>query len=250
MPTLADLTLAAQQRCDRVNATTITTPEWYSMVNRSAQELYGLLTSTYQDYNIKRYSFSLQGGANQNILLVGPRTQVPDFFQPRGLWYQVNGGPPIRWKTLLRLNAFVERNQRIGPIVSLLYGSVPDCWDLMGNQIEVLPDVSSGGNYLLTYVPTMPQLTQPDHDIDSFWLGVNGWDEYVIIDVARKACIKEESLDTAMLLRQDLQAMRERILREAQPRDDSGPGKIADVKGVRAQDGYEGGGWGGRWGGW
>ena len=249
MPSLADLTLASQQRCDRVNTSTITSPEWTGMINRSVQELYGVLTSTYQDFNVRRYPFTLAGGTSGNFINVGQGTQVPDFLLVRGLWYQVNGGPPVRWKTLLRLNAFVERNMHIGPIISLLYGSVPDCWDLMGNQLEVLPDVSSAGQYLLSYVPIMPQLVQPGETIDQYWLAVNGWDEYVILDAAAKACIKEESLDTAQLLLQQKEQLRQRILREAQPRDDSGPGRIADVKRVRSSDGYLGGGRG-PYGGW
>jgi hypothetical protein len=245
---LADLTLAAQQRCDRVNSPKPTPAEWTNLINRSAQRLYGLLTSSYQDYNIARYGFTLAGGTGYNLLPVGPGTGVPDFMFPRGLWYQVNGSPTQRWRTLPRLNAFVERNMHIGPVISLLYGAVPDCWDLMGSQIEVLPDASAGGTYLLTYVPRMPLMVQPGDTIDQFWLTVNGWEEYIILDAARKAAMEEESLELVAALTSQLAELRESILREAMPRDDSGPGHIADTRRVRNNFGYEGGGGRGGWG--
>ncbi len=246
---LTDLVLASQQRCDRVNASTITTPEWYAMVNASAQELYGLLTSTYEDYNVKSYVFALAGGSQaNNTLAVGLGSAVADFFQPRAMWMQLPGGSVF--VTIPRLESLMERNKFVFPAIVPVYGAIPSRWNLLGSNIEILPSNVGGATYTLWYVPTLPQLVNPTDTIDQYWLTVNGWQEYVITDVAAKACIKEESLDTASLLLQQKSALRERIVKEAMPRDVSQPRSIVDMQSVRnpwggfGGMGMPGGGWG------
>ena len=245
MPSLADLRFAAQSLADRINGPSAPA-EWARWINSGAQELYGIITSTYQDYNAKQFPFTLAGGASGNTLLVGPGQTVGDFFMPRALWRQVmsNGASPY-WATILRLNSLLERNMNIGPTVSPLYGQMPSYWNLVGNSFEVLPPDASAGTYLLTYVPRMPLMTNDTDTIAQYWLSVNAWDEYIVTYAARKSMLKEES--DAGALTQDLMALRERIIRECAPRDDSQPGKIADVKRVQRNYGFGGGpyGWGG-----
>jgi len=250
MTALGDLVLSAQQRCDRVNAGTITAPEWYQYVNSSVQELYGRLTSTYEDYNVKSYPVALVGGAQgQNQFTVGPGSGVPDFFQPRAFWLQI-GGSPTPYVTIPRLESLAERNLYTFPSVIPVYGAIPSRWNLLGNVIEVLPPSVAGSNYLLWYVPTMPKLVNPTDTIDQYWLTINGWDEYVVLDVAAKACLKEESLDTAQLLLMQKKDIGDRIMREAAPRDISQPRSITDMARVRnpwggwGAGGVAGGGWG------
>ena len=254
MTALSDLVLASQQRCDRVNASTITTPEWYGYVNGSVQELYGLLTSTYEDYNVKSYTFTTLGGSQpNNSIQVGPNTAVPDFFQPRAFWLQINGSPNP-YVTIPKLESLQERNLFIFPAIVPIYGNIPSRWNLLGNVIEILPPSVGANSYVLWYVPTMPQLVNPTDTIDQYWLTINGWQEYVVLDAAAKALIKEESLDTAQLLLSMKKELRERILREAKPRDVSQPRSIVDMQRVRNPWGGWGvngigGGWGGDGGG-
>jgi hypothetical protein len=133
-----------------------------------------------------------------------------------------------------------------------VYGAIPSRWDLLGSRIEVLPPTVAGASYVLWYVPTMPKLINPADTIDQYWLTVNGWDEYVVLDVAAKACIKEESLDTAQLLLMQKKELAARILREAMPRDISQPRSIVDMSRVRNPWGAGGvpgpGGGGDGWG--
>ena len=238
MSSLADLTLAAQQRCDRVNATTISTAEWYSMVNASVQELYAKLTSTNEDYNVQSYAFTLPGNG-QNSIQVGPGTGVPNFFHPRALWGQFGVGSPSQYVTIPRLESFLERNFFTYPAIVPVYGAVASRWNLIGNMIEILPPGVSGASYLLWYVPTMPVLVNPTDTIDAYWLTVNGWQEYVIYDVAMKSLLKEESLDAAQIMNQLKNEIGMRILTEAKPRDISQPKSIVDMQRVRNP-----------WGGW
>jgi hypothetical protein len=261
MPALADLRFAAQSLADRVNSGTITTPEWNIWINDGAQELYGILTSAYADYAVKQFPFTLAGTAAGNTLWLGiaqpPATwngmpqvnaQVcPDFFLLRGVWRQVmsQGGSPY-YATLPRLNSYFERNLHIGPSINPLYGQMAAYYNIMGNALEVLPPDSAAATYLLTYVPKMPLLVNDTDTIDQYWLSVNGWDQYIRKYVAAEALTKEESLETASYLRAQLATLRERILRECKPRDDSQPEKITDVKRVRANYGFGSGsgGWG------
>jgi hypothetical protein len=131
-----------------------------------------------------------------------------------------------------------------------VYGAIPSRWNLLGSQIEILPPTVGGSSYLLWYVPVLPRLVAPDQTLDPYWLTVNGWEEYVTLDAAAKACIKEESLDTASLLLQQKAALRDRIIKEAMPRDISQPKAIVDMARVRnpwggwGSGGLPGPGWG------
>lgn len=261
MPALSDLRFAAQSLADRVNATTITPAEWNIWVNDGIQELYGILTSAYADYAVKQFAFTLAGTAGGNTLWLGTTAQptswngmsqvsapiVPDFFLLRGLWRQVmsQGGSPY-YVTLPKLNSYFERNLHIGPSINPLYGQMAAYYNIMGNALEVLPPDSAAGTYLLTYVPRMPLLVNDGETIDQYWLSINGWDQYVRKYAAAEALTKEESTETANFLRNQLTVLRERILRECKPRDDSQPEKITDVKRVRANYGFGSGsgGWG------
>ena len=249
MTSLDDMVLAAQQRADRVNASTITQAEWYSMVNASAQELYGVLTSTYEDYNVKQYPVTLAGG-NQagNSFAVGPQTAVPDFFQPRAMWLQL-ANAPTPYVTIPRLESLQERNLFTQPAIVPIYGSIPSRWNLLGSQIEILPPNVAGNTYVLWYVPRLPKLVNGTDTIDQYWLTVNGWDEFIVLDVAAKALIKEESLDTAQLCLMQKKELRDRILREAMPRDISQPRSIVDMARIRNPfSAFGGGGNGPGWG--
>lgn len=255
MPSLADLRFAGQSLADRINASSVTTPEWNVWVNAGTQELYGHLTSTYQDYNVKSFPFTLAGLTTGNRLYLGVAQPqdgvvgpvVPDFMLARAVFRQVitNGASPY-YATIPRLNSMFERNLHIGPAINPLYGQMANYWDMYGNVLELLPPDSSAGNYLLRYVPRMPLLVSDTDTIDQYWLSINGWDQYVAKYVAAEALTKEESLETASYLRQQLEVLRQRILREAAPRDDSQPMKITDVKRVRANYGFGSGtdGWG------
>jgi hypothetical protein len=251
MTAVADIIVAAQQRADRVNAGTITTAEWLAMANASLQELYGALTSTYEDYNVTQYPFSLQGGSQaNNSLLVGPGTAIADFFQPRAMWLQIQGGGPVPFVTIPRLESLAERNLYVFPAIIPVYGAIPSRWNLLGNQIEILPPTVAGNSYVLWYVPVLPQFADSGQTIDKYWLTINGWQEYAVLDVAAKALIKEESLDTANLLLAQKRELKQRIIAEAMPRDLSQPRAIVDMQRVRNPWSSWGGGMPGPGAGW
>jgi hypothetical protein len=246
---LSDLILAAQQRCDRVNATSITTEEWTSMVNTAAGELYGLLTETYEDYNVAQFQFDLPGGCYGNKLQVGFGTPVPQFDKIRKLSRQVAPfGSDISWAPCLRARSLLEFDLYTSPAMNPYVGGVQCEYALYGNTLELRPASSSAGTYMLWYIPSFQPLVYPYDTIDGTWMTTNGIAQYIILGAAAEALIKEESLDTANLLIQRQQMIAARVLKQFAPRDDNQPGQIADVKRVRAGFGFGPGGFGG--GGW
>lgn len=228
--TVNDIILAAQQRADRVNGP-MQPAEWLELANKGIKRLYGILANTNEDYNVGQFPFTLAGGsAAANSLQLGPGQVCPDFWKPRGLWLQVSG--PLPYRTIPRLESFAERNLYTVPQIVPIYGSIPARWNLMGNLFEVLPPQVAGANYILWYIPRAPQL-QGNQSIEGFWLSVNGWDEYAALYAAYKALVKEESLDTAMLVAQELKQLEMQIVNEAKPRDVSQPKNIVDMSAIR-----------------
>lgn len=78
--------------------------------------------------------------------------------------------------------------------------------------------------------------------------GISGWEEYVVIDAAMKACIKEES-STAQELMAEKMAMKERIQSTAADRDAGLPSRVTDSTSIDLGrgDGWGGIGGGGEW---
>jgi hypothetical protein len=71
--------------------------------------------------------------------------------------------------------------------------------------------------------------------------GINGWDEYVIVDAAIKCLIKEESDPSALMAtKQNLLA---RVESAAANRDSAIPERISDTSGAWGDDGFWGRGW-------
>ncbi len=80
-------------------------------------------------------------------------------------------------------------------------------------------------------------------DTDMLSFSISGWSEYVIIDAAIKALIKEESFEQAAALYAKKSGLLERIETTAANRDVGQPNTISDT---RSNTGFcDGGGFGG-----
>lgn len=241
MTQLSDLRLAAQQRCDRVNASTILVAEWNSMINASAAALYRQLGATYEDYNVNQYAFTLAGGQGGNTLQIGTGSAVPTFNKLRHISRLVVPSGTVGTATyapVLKCDSPMEFDELSAPVLIPYYGGLTyrvKYW-VYGNQIEIRPAASAGASYVLWYIPAYQKLIQDTDTIDDTWMATDGIDEYIVVDVAIKALIKEESLDTASLLVQDRERIKTEVMMQFAQRDDGQPGRIVDVK--RARDGF------------
>lgn len=244
MTTLDDIVSAAQERCDRANADTISTAEWYGYVNASAAALYRKITRLYEDYNATVFQFTLQGGVGNNILQLGPGTACPDFYKLRGVSRQINANA-VQWVPITKVDSHLEFDMLTAPTLNPYFGSVLVQYFLAGNTLEFRPAASAGATYAMLYIPQYKKLVNGTDSIDGQWLSQSGIDEWIVVDVARKAFVKEESIDSAALLAAEANAMADEIMKDLAPRDDNQPGKIADVKRIKASWGIYG--FGGPW---
>ena len=200
--TLLQLRTLAQQESDNVNQTFISNAEWNTYINQSYLELYGLIVNAFgNDYFTQSpatgYQFTTTGTTQFFAL-------PTDFFKLLGCDVQTTATGqwiPVRPFT------FAERND-----LQNVNGNIPAAGQVMR----------------LFYVPRATQMTLDADTID----GVNGWEEYIIIDAAMKAMAKEESDVSVLVLRK--QAIIDRLNSEVENRDANGPLRVTDVSGQRA----------------
>ena len=195
--TLANLRTLARQESDNTNSTFVSDAEFNRYIQGSYNELYGLIVEAYgDDYFIQTPSAGYQfttDGTNSRFALPAA------FFKLRGVDLQTQ--TPSQWTTLKPFT-MAERNRLSG------YSSpIP----MAGQVLQVL----------YTPLPTLP--TQDADTID----GVNGWEEYIIIDAAIKALRKEEA-DVSALMAAKRDMIR-RLESETQNRDSGMPHRVSDT---------------------
>lgn len=196
--TLLQLRTRCKQESDSVGQSFVSDAEWNSYIVASYQELYGLIVQAYgDDYYVQSPStgFLITTTGLTNFFAL-----PTDFFKLLGVDLQVTQG---NWVTLKPF-MFSERNQ-----FTLNNNSFP----MAGQTVRVF------------YVP-LPTLPAVDADtID----GVNGWEEYIVIDAAMKAMAKEESDVSVLMARKG--AIIDRLNAETENRDAGSPQRVANVWG-------------------
>lgn len=240
--TLEAVRIAAQQRSDQFSSDFLTQAEWNANINASYFELYGLLVQKYgNEYFVALdstgsfFQFTTNGTSEIYPLPDGSVTYLmpdgstaPSFFKLLGVDLQINGAN--QWVTLKPF-PFIERNRistqnaqaSIGRSTNLRY-------HLLGSNLLLRPRPMSGQIIRIPYVPRMTILVDDDATFD----GVNGWEEYIVIDAAIKAMQKEES-DCSILMAQKT-AMIQRIEAEAENRDVGSPARVGDARGIGYDD--------------
>lgn len=229
---LLELRLRARQRADMVNSTFVTDSEFNSYINQSYFELYDLLVTVYENYFLKTpYSFQTTTAAQYTL--------PSDFYKLVGVDAGLSNSNQA-WVTVPKFD-FIERNQWIYPQVSSTALGIGGLrYRLMGNTLFLTPTPSSGQYIQVWYIPKLTQLLQ---DID-ICVGVSGWTEYIICDVAIKAMQKEES-DVSVLGQQKMMLIK-RIEESAMNRDVGMPDKISDTRSNTSfYNGYPNGNFGG-----
>ena len=209
--TLLELRTRARQRSDMVNSGFISDSELNAYVNASYAELYDLLVSKHgEDYFVNQYNFTTTTN-NETYAL------PDDFYKLEGVDLQLDTSN--NWVSLKRFE-FAERN-------------IPQIWDIkfvdfiryrvFGNNIRFSPVPQSHQSIRVWYVPLPDKLVK---DTDSF-SGINGFEEYIVIDVAIKMLTKEES-DVSTLMAEKA-AMKQRIEVMAEARDEGQPSRVQDI---------------------
>jgi hypothetical protein len=205
--TLLQFKTRARDASDMGGSLFVSDDELTIYVNSSAQELYDLLVASFTDlYTVK--------SSSQTPTTTAALTLPADFYKLRGVDYQISSS---EWVDVQQFS-FQERNNNN----SLALGSFNRMQDiryrLTGSSILLTPENKALNNtFRMWYVPVMSELVD---DTDTFD-GINGWEQYIVIDAAIKMLNKEES-DSSNLVLQKKQ-LKERIQAMAQNRDSANP---------------------------
>lgn len=229
---LGEVRLHAQQRSDMVGSNFVSVPEWNYYINQSYYELYDLLITAYEDYYVApRLQFATTGSQSYPLPNGQNYSGAPAFYKMFGMDCGLNNNDNA-FATLKKFD-FIARNRYVFPqITTTLLGVFNLQYRVVGGNIMFIPTPSAGQNIGVWYYPRLTTLLADTDIMD----GISGWTEYVIVDAAIKALVKEES-DTQALM-QEKMMLRQRIEETATNRDAGQPDTISNTAN-----------WGERWGG-
>ena len=214
---IRDLTL---ERGDYVGDPLFSTAELNSYISASYAELTDLLVEAYgNDYYLKQDLTLVTVPGEEFIDLPN------DFYKLKGLDYKYGPGNDtyyaIKPYNFQHRNyysnnnfAYFGFNDNTGSPVFRLFGN---------NKLQLLPIPTSVVNLRLTYTPNAIKLTADTDVID----GVNGWEEYIILDVITKMYVKDK-LPIDELVAQKALIMT-RIEKLSENRDEGDDAGVADV---------------------
>lgn len=210
--TLAEIRTLAKDRANMEDSDFIEDAIWNQFINASLAELHDLLVAVYaDDYYLNEYSFTTVDGVKTYA--------VPsDFYKVRGVDAYLSG----QWVDLHKYN-FNKRNQDTTSNQLIFHGLTNLRYRLMGANIMFsrIPDANT--QCKLWYTPKSVVLVD---DTDSFE-DINGYIEYVVVDAAIKAGIKEETDVNELMITK--QAMKSRLEAMAANRDANEPESVSDV---------------------
>lgn len=197
---LVDLVGKIRKRANMENSQFVTDPEIKDYVNSSIADLYDLIcTHRGEQYFEKNTSVSIVNGQEAYDL--------PDDFYKVEVLMSASGFP---------IDTFDRREA--------FHKAMPLKYNIMNNKL-VVNRTDSSCEVKLYYIPLAPTLVLDDDTTDFY----NGWERYVILDVAI-ICLNKEESDTSQLER-ELMKITERI-ESASNKNDHQPHKIVDVEGV------------------
>ena len=184
---LGELRLRSQQTADRVNSNFVINSEWNAFSRIAQYELYDLLITAYEDYNIAPYVYI---NTNGNIMNYALPDGVTNYFggvynnltissgNPAAAYYKLIGvdlgvnTSNNAWVTLNRYD-YIDRNAYVYPnSTSTIYGVYNMRYRVMGNNINFIPTPAGNQQIRLTYAPRLKGLLA---DTDITTIGYSGW---------------------------------------------------------------------------
>lgn len=215
--TLTQLLASCRNQADMENSTFISDANLTVLINNSADALWDLILNQNPDFSVSSKTFTLTGSSDSQTL-------ETDFYRLRGIDDLSNSDHPCS----VRPFNWAERNDySYNRILTQPQYFSPVFYILSGNTIKFTPPNMAQRDYKAWYNPARADLAAGGDTFDS----VNGWDEFVIYDVAIKMLSKEESSTTGLeRLKADTL---KRILTGIPNRDMSQPKKIVRIRSRR-----------------
>lgn len=221
--TLATLKTQVREAANMENSQFVSDNELTRYIDMSYAELYDLLTKTFENY------YTL--GPIQAVVSTGNSMPLPaDFYKLVGIDINFGGSwYPIKPFEMAERGRWVNANK-------LAYvGMINIAYKLIKDAMIFYPESSAAGTYRYWYIPKRTALTTDASTLD----GVNGWQQYIIIDSAIK-CLQKEESDVSALMAEKA-AMLARIQSMAPARDAGAPKRIADTTTTYLGLGFGGG---------
>lgn len=220
-------------RADMLNSQFISLPEANSYISNSRKALYDLMAQKFGDEYFSSSTYTWTTAGNQSLYPL-----PPDFYKSTLIEVALNPMDPQSWVTLRRFNK-VQQNLLNFPNVYTLWGVTNLRYRFTGNFIELAPFPTGGQTLRMWYTPR-PKILMQDTDILD---GISGWEDYVILDAARKMMLKQEQ-DTQEIV-SELNGIVARIESAAENRDIAEPDTVSDSRRRNFAWGDGGGGTGG-----
>ena len=201
----------------------VTDNELTTYINFSLAELYDLMTTDYEEYNLQSFIAVLPNDGYSNVISI-PST----FLKLRGVDYQNAGQGNSNWYTLYEFQ-FPERNRDNNLIDNIVspWGKFQLSYRLADDGLIIQPQSSSGGTYQVWYTPKFFNLVLTT-DTLTIQMDSNAWVEYAVVD----CCIKindKQNLDSSGFTNQKMQ-LKDRIRAAAKNRDSSGPKRMSNSR--------------------
>lgn len=218
--TLQELKIRARQASDMENSSFISDDELTTYLNQSLQKLYDLIVMAYG----QEYYYAYKDIKITNSVQTYPLPD--DFYKLIGVDLVLTSNPsPTSNRITLKPFMFKERNRYKNYYITTesIDGSLRLKYRLSGNNIVLEP--APTGNYSITvhYIPVLEKLEVDSDEFD----GIQGWEEYAVLDTAIKMMRKEEG-DTTNL-RLDRADIEEKLISMARDRDAGSSERISDV---------------------
>lgn len=121
-----------------------------------------------------------------------------------------------------------------GELRGTTFASKPTHYELHPDGIVLLPEHSAGLTVTVEYVKAYTNVTDA---ADSYFDGINGWEEYIVAFAARCMAVKDESWQLVNACDADMARLKERIKKLAPHRDAFRPRRMQDVRTARMWSG-------------
>lgn len=209
----------AKDLADLLNNTLVGDPNWRRWINQGQERLYRLLVTKAPARFHKSTTFILTGTGGNTVALAA------DFRSLRQRGVTKDPSVPGSRRTLDHFN-FGERDAQ-GQIPVWGYGR-DLAFDIQAGNIIVEPAALCAGNYAYYYLAgPVAFATDGSGDATNIASVFEPYVDFIAHWAAIKALKKEESLDTAAAMQQDLAALYDEI--QAEFTDSSDPATIIDV---------------------